>query len=55
MSRNLSFACAAAVCKNGGWKTYGVFKNQGDCVSFVSKRHGSDVLHLTRPPLTPPS
>jgi hypothetical protein len=22
-------------CKNGGWKTYGVFKNQGDCVSFV--------------------
>jgi hypothetical protein len=23
-------------CKNGGWKTYGVFKNQGDCVSFVA-------------------
>ena len=23
-------------CKNGGWKTFGVFKNQGDCVSFVS-------------------
>ena len=22
-------------CKNGGWKTYGAFKNQGDCVSFV--------------------
>ena len=22
-------------CKNGGWKTYGVFKNEGDCVSFV--------------------
>jgi hypothetical protein len=22
-------------CKNGGWKTFGVFKNQGDCVSFV--------------------
>ena len=25
-------------CKSGGWKTYGVFKNQGDCVSFVVHR-----------------
>jgi hypothetical protein len=23
-------------CKNGGWKTFGIFKNQGDCVSFVA-------------------
>lgn len=23
-------------CKNGGWKTYGIFKNQGDCVSYVA-------------------
>ncbi len=23
-------------CKKGGWKEYGVFKNQGDCVSFVA-------------------
>jgi hypothetical protein len=23
-------------CKNGGWRTYGVFENQGDCVSFVA-------------------
>jgi hypothetical protein len=23
-------------CKNGGWQVYGVFKNQGDCVSFVA-------------------
>jgi hypothetical protein len=23
-------------CENGGWRTYGVFKNQGDCVSFVA-------------------
>jgi hypothetical protein len=22
-------------CKNGGWQSYGIFKNQGDCVSFV--------------------
>ena len=25
-------------CKNGGWKTFGVFKNQGDCVSFVASK-----------------
>jgi hypothetical protein len=23
-------------CKNGGWRAYGVFKSQGDCVSFVA-------------------
>ena len=23
-------------CKKGGWLSYGVFKNQGDCVSFVA-------------------
>jgi len=22
-------------CRNGGWRTFAVFKNQGDCVSFV--------------------
>jgi hypothetical protein len=27
---------STAQCMNGGWKTYGVFKNQGDCVSFVA-------------------
>jgi hypothetical protein len=25
-------------CKNGGWRTFGVFRNQGDCVSFVATR-----------------
>jgi hypothetical protein len=25
-------------CKNGGWQDFGVFKNQGDCVSFVATR-----------------
>ena len=25
-------------CKNGGWQTYGIFKNQGDCVSFVAAK-----------------
>src|SRR5215208_1345784 len=24
--------------KEGGWRTYGVFKNQWDCVSFVATR-----------------
>jgi hypothetical protein len=23
-------------CKNGGWQNFDVFKNQGDCVSFVA-------------------
>ena len=23
-------------CKNGGWRSFGVFKNKGDCVSFVA-------------------
>jgi hypothetical protein len=23
-------------CKNGGWKIFGIFKNQGDCVSYVA-------------------
>jgi hypothetical protein len=23
-------------CKNGDWRTYGIFRNQGDCVSFVA-------------------
>ena len=27
---------AKSGCMNGGWQSYGVFKNQGDCVSFVA-------------------
>lgn len=23
-------------CKNGGWQVFGIFKNQGDCVSYVA-------------------
>ena len=23
-------------CKDGGYKRYGIFKNSGDCVSFVA-------------------
>jgi hypothetical protein len=29
---------SADQCKNGGWKTYGVFKNQGDCVSYLATK-----------------
>lgn len=29
-------ALTAEDCKKDGWKTYGIFKNQGDCVSFVA-------------------
>lgn len=27
-----------AQCTNGGWRSYGIFKNQGDCVSFVASK-----------------
>jgi hypothetical protein len=32
-------------CKNGGWGTYGVFKNQGDCVSFVATKGKNPPAH----------
>jgi hypothetical protein len=32
----LPFPTTKDQCQNGGWRTYGVFKNQGDCVSFVA-------------------
>jgi hypothetical protein len=28
----------ARQCKNGGWQAYGVFKSQGDCVSYVATK-----------------
>lgn len=27
---------SAEQCKSGGWKVFGIFKNQGDCVSYVA-------------------
>jgi hypothetical protein len=33
-----SFPTTNNQCKNGGWRTYGVFENQGDCVSFVATK-----------------
>jgi hypothetical protein len=32
----VAFPASKDQCKNGGWKTFGVFKNQGDCLSFVA-------------------
>ena len=32
---------SADECKDGGWKTFDGFKNQGDCVSYVST-HGKN-------------
>jgi hypothetical protein len=35
----------AAQCRSGGWKTFGVFKNQGDCVSFVATKGRNPPAH----------
>jgi Protein of unknown function (DUF642) len=32
-------------CKNGGWQSFGVFKNQGDCVSFVATQGKNPPAH----------
>jgi hypothetical protein len=38
LSANLVPVTSKAQCKKGGWKTFGVFKNQGDCVAFVATK-----------------
>ncbi len=38
-------------CMNGGWRNYLVFKNQGDCVSFVATK-GKNKPSLTLPQVT---
>jgi hypothetical protein len=32
-------------CKNGRWRDFGIFKNQGDCVSFVATKGKSPPAH----------
>lgn len=34
----LNLPTTADQCKGGGWATYGVFKNQGDCVSYIASK-----------------
>lgn len=33
-----AFPITTAECKDGGWEAYGVFNNQGDCVSYVASQ-----------------
>jgi hypothetical protein len=35
---NCAVPASKEECKNGGWRDFGVFKNQGDCVSFVATK-----------------
>lgn len=35
-------------CKKGGWESFGVFKNQGDCVSFIATK-GKNLPALEEP------
>jgi hypothetical protein len=32
----ITVTLGTATCKKGGWQAYGVFKNQGDCVSYFA-------------------
>jgi hypothetical protein len=36
----LALPSVKAQCRDGGWRAFGVFKNQGHCVSFVATRRG---------------
>jgi hypothetical protein len=36
LTRGPSLPTSKEQCKKGGWRSFGVFKNQGDCVSFVA-------------------
>jgi hypothetical protein len=33
-------------CKHDGWRTFGVFKNQGDCVSFVRHQARQECIFI---------
>jgi hypothetical protein len=36
LSVNCALPTSQQECEGGGWRTYGIFRNQGDCVSFVA-------------------
>jgi hypothetical protein len=41
LTKTITVTCeptTTADCKNGGWRSYGIFKSQGDCVSFVATK-----------------
>jgi hypothetical protein len=35
-----------AQCRNGGWRSFGTFANQGDCVSFVTHQARQECLFI---------
>lgn len=37
-------------CYNGGWQTFRVFKNQGDCVSYVATKGKNPPTNPAPPP-----
>jgi hypothetical protein len=37
---------ATRQCKHGGWRSFGVFKNQGDCVSFVRHQARQECIYI---------
>ncbi len=45
---------ATSQCFNGGWQIYAVFKNQGDCVSFVATKGKNPPAKAPPPPPPPP-
>ena len=43
---------ATGQCLNGGWQTFKVFKNQGDCVSYVATKYKNLPAGSPPPPPT---
>ena len=35
-TRTQIFPATKDECKTGGWERFGIYKNQGDCVSYVA-------------------
>jgi hypothetical protein len=35
-TRDQIFPTTKDDCKNSGWERFGIYKNQGDCVSYVA-------------------
>lgn len=46
----VSLPTAKEQCYNGGWQTFKVFKNQGDCVSYVATKGKNPPTNPAPPP-----
>lgn len=46
----VSLPTAKEQCYNGGWQTFKVFKNQGDCVSYVATKGKNPPTNPVPPP-----